>query len=153
MKIDVAAIREALRKFNRRAGVLKSDPYGIGLSLSQSSALVDIGRFGRLKSNDLVRLLRLDKSSVSRMVDVLIEKKLISVSDDSADGRSKILTLTASGKKVVLTINDLSDKSVTDVLKNLDLKDQRALAVAFESLGIAVDVADRASSSHPEQLA
>lgn len=146
MKIDIAAIRETLRKFNRRAGVLKSDPYGVGLSLSQSSALVDIGRFGRLKSNDLVRLLRLDKSSVSRMVDVLVEKKLVAVADDPTDGRSKFLTLTTSGKKTVLTINKLSDKAVTDVLTHLDLKTQRALALAFQDLGTAVDVADHSSS-------
>jgi len=132
---------------------LKSDPYGIGLSLSQSSALVDIGRFGKLKPNDLARLLRLNKFSVSRMVDVLHENKLINVSDDPADGRSKFLALTAGGKKAVVTINEVANRSVTDVLNYLDLKDQRALAIAFESLGVAVDIADRASSSQPEQIA
>lgn len=143
MKIDVETIREALRKFNRRAGVLKSDPYGIGLSLSQSSALVDIGRFDQLKAGDLVRLLRLDKSSVSRMLDVLLEKRLITASHDPADGRSKILALTANGKKAVLTIHELSNKSVTDILNHLNLKEQQTLVTAFKSLGIAVDIADR----------
>ena len=146
MKIDVALIRDALRKFNRRAGVLKSDPYGIGLSLSQSSALVDVGRFGKLKSNDLVRLLRLEKSTVSRLVDVLIEKKLVVVSEDPKDGRSNILTLTLGGRKAVHTINDLSNKSVTEILGHLDLRKQKSLVAAFEILGRAVDDADRDSS-------
>lgn len=143
MKIDVQLVREALRRFNRRVGVLKSDPYGIGLSLSQGSALVDIGRFEALKPNDLVRLLRLDKSSVSRMIDVLVEKKLIAISNDPSDGRSKNLTLTPNGKKAVKVINEVLDQSVSKIFEHLDAKDQKALVTAFEKLAVAVDRADQ----------
>lgn len=143
MDVDVELIRESLRRFNRRAGVLKSDPYKIGLSLSQSSALVDIERFGTLKSNDLVRLLHLDKSTVSRMLEGLQEKKLITVSDNPTDRRSRNLTLTISGKKAVKTIHEASNKSVTDVLCFLDRNEQKALALAFKSLQKAVELADQ----------
>ena len=155
MKIDVQLVREALRRFNRRVGVLKSDPYGIGLSLSQGSALVDIGRFEALKPNDLVRLLRLDKSSVSRMIDVLVEKKLVVISHDPSDGRSKNLTLTSSGKKAVKVINEALDRSVSEVFEHLDAKDQKTLVIAFKKLAGAVDQADKdpiGSSIHSEYL-
>jgi DNA-binding MarR family transcriptional regulator len=143
MKIDIELIRESLRRFNRRAGVLQSDPYGVGLTLSQASALVDIGRFGQLKPNDLARLLRLDKSSVSRMLTVLEDKKLIATNDDPADRRSKNLTLTITGKKTVRVINEISDKTVSDILGLVSIHDQREIVDAFEKLSAAVEQADK----------
>src|SRR5689334_17863309 len=97
--LEVQIVRESLRRFNRRAGVLKSDPYGIDLSLSQSSALVDIARFGALRPNDLVRLLNLEKSSISRLITVLEDKGLVTADEDPHDGRSKLLKLTKAGRK------------------------------------------------------
>lgn len=140
MRTDIKLIRESLRRFNRRAGVLKSDPYGVGLTLSQSSALVDLERFGHLKSNDLTQLLHLDKSSVSRMVTILANKKLIAISDDPADRRSKNLVLTATGKKTVQVINQISDKTVSDILCRLSAHDQNEIVRAFKKLSDAVEV-------------
>ncbi len=141
MKLEIEIIREGLRKFNRRAGVLKTDPYGIGLTLSQSSALVDLGRFGRLRSSELARLLCLDKSSVSRMVQVLVDKKLVVLIDDPLDRRAKNLELTAGGRKAVDTINEISDGAVADILNHLEPKQRKALAYAMERLGDAAEFA------------
>lgn len=108
--------REALRVINRRAGVLKSDPYEIGLSLTQGSALVDIGRYGPLKPNDLVRLLHLEKSSVSRLLKGLGDKGFILIGDNKGDGRSKMISLTRSGQKAVEAINRQSNALVSQIL-------------------------------------
>lgn len=133
-KEQVELIREALRRFNRKAGVLKSDPYGIGLSLSQASAIVDIEKNERLKPNDLVKLLNLEKSSISRLVAVLEKLNLIKIESDPNDGRSKILTLTQSGKKSAQIINRISDQSVTDVLKKLESRELQDVLRGFEKL-------------------
>lgn len=136
MKTDnhIKVVREALRKFNRRAGVLKSDPYGIGLSLSQSSALVDIGRFGCMKANDLVRLLHLEKSSVSRMVTLLQNRRLVKVTNNPEDGRSKVLQLTKAGEKAVQVINEISNRSIAEVFHKVDTKTKQEIVSAFEKL-------------------
>jgi DNA-binding MarR family transcriptional regulator len=141
----IQIIRDGLRRFNRRAGVLKSDPYGIGLSLSQSSALVDLERLGPLRSNDVVRLLNLEKSSVSRLISVLVEKRLITVKPDQKDGRLKVLSLAANGKKVVDLIHRQSNESVEEVFIFLNDKDQEEIASAFLKLSIAVDAASQRS--------
>jgi DNA-binding MarR family transcriptional regulator len=136
---QVQSIREALRRFNRHAGVLKSDPYGIGLSLSQSSALVDLARLGPLKANELVRLLKLEKSSVSRLMSVLSDAGLIQVKSDPSDGRVKVLNLTAAGRKLAGVINKVSNRSVLEVFSVLGAREQAELVSAFEKLRTAVE--------------
>ncbi len=135
-------VREVLRKLNRRLGVLKTDPYGLGLSLSQSSALVDLERAGTLKAQDLVFLLNMEKSSISRLLGVLATKKLIQVSPDPQDGRGKILSLTRSGVKAVETINSTVDRSVENLLSPLDRNEEKILAQAFRVLHRALDFSE-----------
>jgi len=139
MRKQVQTIRNGLRRFNRWAGVLKTDPYEIGLSLSQSSALVDIERSGKLKPQELAHLLNLDKSSVSRLIAVLESKNLIKVTNDSDDKRSKDLTLTTKGKEMVQKIHRISDQSVVEALNLLGEKDRTEIALAFEKLAHAVE--------------
>jgi DNA-binding MarR family transcriptional regulator len=142
---NVKIVRDGLRKFNRRAGVLKPDPYGLGLSLSQCSTLIDISRFGSLRSNELVHLLHLEKSSVSRLISVLENKKFITLTNDPNDGRSKILTLTRSGERAVEEINHISNQSVLEVFHCLDSKDQKTISLAFEKLAQIIESMESSS--------
>jgi DNA-binding MarR family transcriptional regulator len=137
---NVASVREALRRFNRHAGVLKSDPYGIGLSLSQASALVDMDRFGQLQPNDLVRLLNLEKSSVSRLILVLEDKKLVRITDHPKDGRAKIIEITKAGKKCVDIINRVMDSTVSNAFRYLKPSERAEVVRALMKLADAVDV-------------
>jgi len=146
MSKKVEVIREALRLINRRVGVLSSDPYGLGLSLSQGSALVDIDRHGSLKPNDLVRLLRLDKSTVSRLIEVLVKKQMVSMNHDPSDGRARILTLTANGKKAVKSINQALDHSVSEIFERLEPRDQKSMVKAFENMAIVLEREDHTPS-------
>lgn len=136
---QVERVREVLRRFNRRAGVLQTDPYGLGLSLSQGSALVDIDRFGQLRSQDLVQLLNLEKSSVSRLVANLEDRKLLKTAPDPEDGRSKQLSLTASGRKAVAVINRLANRVVEEAFEHLSAKEHAEVVSALEKLNHAVN--------------
>lgn len=142
MKKQIQAIREGLRRFNRRAGVLKADPYGVGLSLSQCSALVDIERYGELRAQELVRTLCLDKSTVSRLVAALENEGLVTFSDDPEDRRSRLLKLSSDGKRVVNRINKESDEMVAEVFAHLNESERDQLAKSFESLMKAIDGLD-----------
>jgi DNA-binding MarR family transcriptional regulator len=146
MTNHIQIIRNGLRRFNRWAGVLKTDPYDIGLSLSQSSALVDIERHGTLKPQELAQLLNLDKSSVSRLIGVLDSKNLIKISDDLEDKRSKNLNLTANGKEMVRKIHKVSNRSVVEALDLLNEKERLEIARAFEKLAQAVEQLEKKQS-------
>jgi DNA-binding MarR family transcriptional regulator len=133
-KNEVQLVRDVFRQFNRKAGVLKTDPYGLGVTLTQGSALVDIQHFGSLHPNDLVGLLNLEKSSISRMVNGLFASGLIFIRQDPADGRAKIITLTKKGERTATQINRLADLSVTDLLQKLSANERAHVIAAFKKL-------------------
>jgi DNA-binding MarR family transcriptional regulator len=136
---QIEVIRNGLRQFNRRAGILKSDPYGIGLSLSHCSALIDIERNGSIKPSALTELLLLEKSTVSRLLSNLEAKDLIRTMTDSKDARGKVLTLTSKGKKLVEIINEVSNESVLSVFKNLTSQEQQTIVNAFQLISKVID--------------
>jgi DNA-binding MarR family transcriptional regulator len=132
MNENIEAVRNGLRQFNRKAGVLKSDPYGIGLSLSHCSALIDIDKNPGIKPSVLTSLLHLEKSTVSRLLENLEKKGFVHIKNDALDGRGKTLTITSKGRKMVEVINDASNKSVEDLFKKISSQERQIIVRAFE---------------------
>jgi DNA-binding MarR family transcriptional regulator len=72
-----------------------------GLGLAQMNLLVAVERLGeRATPSQLGRVLMLEKSSVSREVDRLVERRWVTRST-GADGRSQLLALTAQGRRTL----------------------------------------------------
>lgn len=138
----VQSVRNGLRTFNRWAGVLNPDPYGLGLSLSQCGALVDLERFGSLRPAALASLLKLDRSTVSRLISVLLDKRFIAVSESAEDKRGKVISLTQKGQKALAEIHRISNESITSAFRFLDNKDQEEVSRAFDKLSHAVTQAE-----------
>ncbi len=138
----IRLIRDALRRFNRWAGVLKSDPYGLQLSLSQGSALVDIDRYGPLRPGTLATMLNLEKSSISRLIQTLTKKKLVVLSHHTLDARAKLLTLSTKGKEAVRIINSLADHSIDQAFQSLSISEQEQLVRAFTRFADVVEGAE-----------
>ncbi len=127
-------LRKSLRKINRKLGVLKKDPFNINLSLSQCHALVEIEEKGPLSASDLVFSLNLEKSTISRLVNQLIEQRLIITTTDGKDGRKKILRLTPEGRKKLEIINRLSNSSVASLFDNFSQKQLQKIIETFSML-------------------
>src|SRR3954452_22135846 len=67
-----------------------------GLRVGQLNLLVAVARAGTARPGDLCRILRMDKSTLSRDVDVLRRNGGLEV-DDSADARARPLRLSPHG--------------------------------------------------------
>src|SRR3954468_21835287 len=67
-----------------------------GLRVGQLNLLVAIARMGAARPGDLCRLLRMDKSTLSRDVEVMRRNGWLEV-DDSPDARARPLRLSAQG--------------------------------------------------------
>ena len=90
-------LRENLRVLVRKLGVLEREEASCcDITLSQCHTIVEIGRAGSISINALAEILRLDKSTVSRSVDKLVNDELI-VRDTNPDDR-RYLTLHLSEK-------------------------------------------------------
>ncbi|HEY2155371.1 MAG TPA: MarR family winged helix-turn-helix transcriptional regulator [Isosphaeraceae bacterium] len=86
-----------VRALNRAVSALYDDalrPHG--LRVGQLNVLVAVARLGTARPGDLCRVLRMDKSTLSRDADVMRRNGWLEV-DDSADGRARPLRLSAEG--------------------------------------------------------
>lgn len=94
-------LRELIRVLVRNLGILeKGDASCCGVSIAQCHAIVEIGRAEKIALIDLAELLGLDKSTMSRTINNLVEAGLAVRELDAEDRRYVTIQLTDSGQKV-----------------------------------------------------
>lgn len=113
----IDAIRESSRQLVRELGFMGGDFAGTKLSPSAVHALIEI-EIGGMTAQKLSHRLRLDKSSVSRMLRKLIEGGDV-VEEANADGRVKMLSLTPAGRGRVSNIHAFGRAQVEGALGRL----------------------------------
>lgn len=123
----VDEIRALSRRFVRELGFMGGDFAGTDLPPSFVHALIEI-EAGHLTARDLSTMLRLEKSTVSRMLRKLIALGDVAEQADAEDGRIKRLSLTAAGKRRVDGIHTFARAQVIEALGHLQPgQDRRAL--------------------------
>src|SRR3954449_13006583 len=93
-----------VRTLNRAVSALYDDalrPHG--LRVGQLNLIVAVARMGTARPGDLCRILRMDKSTLSRDVEVMRRNGWLEV-DDSADARARPLRLSGQGHALLETI-------------------------------------------------
>ena len=92
-------IRAASRLMVRELGFMDATVAASDYPPSAVHTILEIGIRGPLTSGELGDFLRLEKSSVSRMVRKLIDCGELRETADELDARSKLLSLTAKGRR------------------------------------------------------
>src|SRR5438128_2568382 len=98
---EVLPLRHASRELVREPGFLSSRDIATGLSHSHCHALIEIEARGSSAQSELPALLRLDKSTTSRIVAELETRGWVRAKPSATDGRVRILSLTPKGKAKV----------------------------------------------------
>jgi len=119
----VTEIRDVSRAMAREWGFMGGGFAGTELSPSAVHALIEIEK-GGLTARDLGSRLRLEKSSVSRMLRKLIESGDV---NETADGRLKRLSLTPQGQARVAAIHAFASDQVVAALRHLKQGQERAV--------------------------
>jgi DNA-binding MarR family transcriptional regulator len=97
---DESILREQLRSLVRHLGLLeKSDAESGGVTLTQCHALVEIGRRGSMNLNELAEVLGVDKSTMSRTINRLVDGGLATRALGDGDRRYVVIRLTESGRR------------------------------------------------------
>src|SRR5947209_15371520 len=102
---QVSAIREFNRFYTARLGLLRRRHLDGEFSLTEARTLYEIGSSPSMTASDLRRRLDLDAGYISRLLSALTQRKLIRQSSSGRDGRERLLTLTASGKRKLARLN------------------------------------------------
>jgi DNA-binding MarR family transcriptional regulator len=98
---EVTNLREIIRYIVRSLGILEqSEASCCGATVGQCHAIVEIGRVGQISLNDLAEILNLDKSTMSRTVNNLVNQGLAERDINPEDRRYVKIKLTNEGLKV-----------------------------------------------------
>jgi DNA-binding MarR family transcriptional regulator len=109
-------------------------PCGAPVAVSEAHALSVIDERGPLSQNDLAHHLELAKSTVSRMVDQLERRGWVQRGTSDADGRRRLVELTAEGEKVAGEIAHRRRARLADLLERIPEGDRAAVLGALDTL-------------------
>jgi MarR family transcriptional regulator, 2-MHQ and catechol-resistance regulon repressor len=90
------------------------------ISVTQCHALDMLVERGPLRSLALAEALRLDKSTVTRVIDALERKGYVDRLSDPGDARAVLLRATRSGSRLQRRIHDELLRQQTEILADLD---------------------------------
>lgn len=112
-------IRAASRVLVREFGFMGGAFAGTDLPPSAVHALIEIEACDGISARDLGGILRLEKSSVSRMLSKLVTSGDIIEKPDKEDARTKRLSLSAAGRRRVAAIHAFARAQVAAALEQL----------------------------------
>jgi len=132
---DAGALTREIVRFVRAFGLHRPDetPCGVGVSVSEAHALAALASTAPMTQGELASELCLTKSTVSRLVDQLVERGWIEVGTSDADRRCRILSLTSDGQTVAAELEDRRRERMADLLDAIP-PDRRADVVDALSL-------------------
>lgn len=120
-------IRAASRLMVRELGFMDATVAASGYPPSAVHTILEIGIRGPLTSGELGDFLRLEKSSISRMVRKLIDCGELRETADELDARSKLLSLTAKGRRTLAALHAFGRQQVRGALAVLTPAEQRTV--------------------------
>ncbi|MCD2347980.1 MarR family winged helix-turn-helix transcriptional regulator [Clostridium guangxiense] len=131
-------LRELIRVLVRDLGILeKSDSNCHGVTMSQCHAIVEIGRAKEISLNGLAKILNLDKSTMSRTINKLVDDDLVVREAHPEDRRYIVIKLTDKGIKVFKTIEENMNNYYKKIFVSIP-QDKREQVL--DSLKILIDV-------------
>lgn len=136
---EVDAAQEALMRFVRNFGLHQPDrtPCGQPLPVSEAHAMVEIARGGQLRQVELARRLRLEKSTVSRLVTNLVSRGWVHREAADGDGRGVLLVLTDAGATAAARQADARRDRLTALLDRIPDNERAAVVRALQTLAEA----------------
>lgn len=115
-----SCLRELLRILVRNLGILeKSDVSCCGITIAQCHALVEIERNQKLSLTELADLLGLDKSTMSRTINNLVDGDLVIREIDAENRRYISIQLTDKGTEVYQSIEDSMQAYYSNIYKSI----------------------------------
>jgi DNA-binding MarR family transcriptional regulator len=98
-KTQIKTLRHDMRLLARKMELMtKSEASCCGITLTQCHLLTEIGWAGTASLNTLSERLGVDKSTMSRNIDILVNNGLVSRTTDPDNRRAVVITLTAPGQ-------------------------------------------------------
>ena len=138
--IDATQLQVQVTAFVRAFGLLQPDqtPCGRPVAVSEAHALAEIDRDGPLPQHQLGVRLRLEKSTVSRLVRQLEGRGWLTRSHRDGDARVVWLDLTEVGREAAADLASARAAKFAEILQAIPEGDRDAVVVGLQALVSAV---------------
>jgi len=138
---DVDQLQDALIAFVRAFGLLRpiETPCGRAMSVSEAHALGELSVHGSMTQQQLSRRLRLQKSTVSRLVDQLVARGWARRSQSQVDGRAVEVALTEAGQVEARQLAMARRDKFAGLLQAVPADQRSAVLNALHTLTEALD--------------
>jgi len=143
----IRAVRQFNRFITQQIGVLQEGLLHTPYSLSEARILYELGNAEDLTAARLCRQLGLDAGYLSRLLEGFQSQGLIEKKRSQADGRQRILHLTALGKETFALLDQRSRDEVAEMLGGLSGESQTRLLKAMQTIQ---GILDQPGSERPE---
>ncbi|MDZ7293006.1 MAG: MarR family transcriptional regulator [candidate division KSB1 bacterium] len=127
--------KDLLRKFQMRD---RNEIVCCGVSVSQCYALSLLDEWGEMSMVQLARKMFLDKSTMTRVVDGLIERELAVRRFEENDRRLIYVTLTAAGRALLAQIRAMQIAGLRQILERIPANKRQPLLDGLELFSNAV---------------
>lgn len=132
-------LREMMRLLVRRLGFLeRSEASCCKITISQCHTIVEVGRAGKISLINLADSLNLDKSTVSRSIDNLVNQGVMVRETDSEDRRFVTLRLTKQGEDIYREIEEGMQKYFLEIISSLPIDKREQVIESIQSLANAI---------------
>jgi len=126
--------RETLKTFDRELFFQNNASCCNGISVAQCHTLLEVEKKPEISISELAKNMSLDKSTVSRTVDGLVNISLVDRAIPKENRRKALLKLTKNGQQVCETINYTNDSYIDKILQIFTAKEQKEFLSLFEKL-------------------
>ena len=139
-------LQERMIALIRAFGLHRPDhtPCGRAVPVSEAHALLELARTPTLSPTDLAARLRLDRSTVTRLVQHLAERGWLTRERDARDGRAVRLHLTRPGHEAAAQLAEARAEKLSGIVAALPVAERETVLHALGLLVRALD--DRAAS-------
>lgn len=128
---SIRKIRKALRLFERELDRHKSENCCQGVTFKQCHTLLAIDDEGNTNISDLSKILNLDKSTISRTVDGLVNLSFVDRIIPEDNRRSTLISLTPKGQQLSDSINRINDTYFEEIFKTFTKDEIEIFASLF----------------------
>lgn len=137
----MATLQDQMMALVRAFGLQGAEwtPCGQPMSVSAAYALTELAGDGSLSQTELAGRLRLEKSTVSRLVDHLEDRGWLRREPDSADGRAVRLGLTEAGRRAFERLSAARAERFARLAARIPAAEQASVRRALEVLVRAMD--------------
>jgi DNA-binding MarR family transcriptional regulator/N-acetylglutamate synthase-like GNAT family acetyltransferase len=132
--MHVDAVRRFNRFYTRRVGALRAGLLGSPHPLPEARLIYEIGRRGECSAAELARDLDLDAGYLSRLLQGLKRRGLLSARRSARDARARVLALTAKGSKTHAQLDARSRDEVAGMLGGLGGGERERLVGALRTV-------------------